>query len=36
MDYVRRSVEWIKEHYPGSVAAMLPKMRQIYKDKQGQ
>ena len=32
-DYVRRSAEWIKENYPGSVATLLPKMRQLYKEK---
>ena len=32
-DYVRRTAEWIKEQFPGSAPAMLPKMRAIYRDK---
>jgi len=32
-DYVRRTAEWIKKNYPGSVATLLPKMRAIYKNK---
>lgn len=32
-DYVRRSAEWIKDTYPGSVDTLLPKMRQLYKEK---
>ena len=32
--YVKRCAEWIKIEYPGSVRTVLPKMRQIYKDKQ--
>lgn len=34
--YVRRTAEWIKEHYPGSAPSMLPKMRQIYRTKVSQ
>jgi len=32
-DYVRRSAEWIKGKYPGSVPTLIPKMRQLYKQK---
>jgi len=32
-DYVRRTAEWIKTEYPGSAAAMLPRLRQIYREK---
>lgn len=31
--YVRRTADFIKEKYPGSAPAMLPKMRAIYRDK---
>ena len=31
-DYVRRTAEWIKAERPGS-AHLLPKLRQIYKNK---
>lgn len=31
-DYVRRTAEWIKTDYPGSVH-ILPKLREIYKQK---
>lgn len=32
-DYVRRTAEWITKNYPGSEASMLPRLRQIYKEK---
>jgi hypothetical protein len=31
--YVLRSVSWIRETYPGSVATMIPQMRRIYREK---
>jgi hypothetical protein len=32
-DYVRRSAEWLRNEYPGSEAALLPRMRKLYKQK---
>lgn len=32
-DYVRRSADWIKENYPGSAPTLLPKMRELYRQK---
>lgn len=32
-DYVRRTAEWIKSEYPASAATLLPKLRQIYREK---
>lgn len=32
-DYVKRSAEWLKDKYPGSAPAMLPKLRQLYRQK---
>ena len=32
-DYVRRTAEWIKKEYPGSVAALIPRLRKIYREK---
>lgn len=31
--YVRRCADWIKAEYPGSAATLLPKMREIYREK---
>ena len=31
--YVLRSADWIKTEYPGSVPVLIPKMRQLYRDK---
>lgn len=32
-DYVRRSAEWLRENYPGSEAALLPRIRKLYRQK---
>lgn len=32
-DYVRRTADWIREHYPGSWPTMRPRLRAIYKAK---
>lgn len=32
-DYIFRTAEWLKVKYPGSAAALLPKLRKLYKDK---
>lgn len=31
--YVKRSAEWLKEKYPGSVETLIPKMRVLYRQK---
>lgn len=31
--YIRRTAEWLKENYPGSVPAVLPQLRKIYAEK---
>lgn len=31
--YVKRSANFIRENYPGSAAALIPKMREIYRKK---
>lgn len=32
-DYVRRTADWIKEQFPGSASALIPRLRKIYRDK---
>jgi hypothetical protein len=32
-DYVRRTAQWLKDNYPGSVASMTPRLRTIYREK---
>lgn len=32
-DYVRKTVVWLKEEYPGSVQKLLPILREIYREK---
>lgn len=29
--YLRRSAEWVKEHYPESAPLLLPSLRKLYK-----
>lgn len=29
--YAQTTAEWLKRHYPGSCAALLPKLREIYR-----
>lgn len=31
--YIKRCAEWIKEHYPASVDAVIPQLRLIYQEK---
>lgn len=31
--YVMKTADWIKAEYPASAASMLPKLRQIYREK---
>jgi hypothetical protein len=31
--YVQQTAEWIKTEYPGSAAALLPRLRDIYRRK---
>jgi hypothetical protein len=31
--YVRRTAEWIKDEYPGSAPALLPRLRALYRAK---
>lgn len=32
-DYVRRTADWVKDQFPGSAAALIPRLRKIYRDK---
>lgn len=32
-DYIRRTAEWIKAEYPGSVKTIVPIMRKLYAEK---
>ena len=31
--YIKRTAEWVKEKYPDSVPSVLPKLRQLYREK---
>lgn len=33
--YVKRTAEWVKENYPGSVPSVIPQLRKIYREKIG-
>lgn len=34
--YIKRTAEWVKENYPGSVPHVIPQLRILYKEKKPQ
>lgn len=35
-DYVRRTAAWLKEKYPASAPELVPKLRQIYRQRKSE